>query len=264
MIDSHHIAHNWDRYEDFRKKKKTGIVTGFPAIDRNVPCIPGLVTLVGETKLGKSYLTMNIYAHLAQSGIPVVLVDKENGFMRTRTRLLCYLSGLTEPAITSGKFINDEEEKYYAAVEELHKLPIYYFDDIQQEEVEPVISEVGKLHKRRVFLVIDSLNRLIRDFDNRRGDVDSWVTLFNNLKLKYDNFLNIWVICEKNKAGETKESNTIDFITELWLEMYKDKSGSGVVLNCKAQRDGPSGVLATFEHTKPFCYRLQEVENVPE
>ena len=264
MIEEHHIAKDWDRYENFRLKKKTGITTGFAAIDHSVPCLPGLTTLVGETKLGKSYFTMNVYVHLAQKGIPVILIDKENGFMRTRTRLLCYLSGLTEPAITSGKFINDEEELYENAVSELRALPIYYFDDMQAELLEEYIKEVGKKHSKRVFVVIDSLNRLIKDFDNRRGDIDSWVTLFNNIKLKYDNFVNLWVICEKNKAGETKESNTIDYITELWLEMYKDKKGKGTVINCKAQRDGPSGVLATFEPSKPFCYRMETIEYVPE
>lgn len=264
MIDEYHIAKNWERYEGFRLKKKTGLSTGFPAIDKAIRALPGITTLVGATGLGKSYFTMNVYIHLARQGIPIILVDKEIGFVDMRTRLISFLSGLTEPAITSGKFINDEEQRYHNAVEELQKLPVYYFDDIKPEEVEPYIIEVGRLHKKRVFLVIDSLNRLIKDFDNRRGDIDQWMTLFNNLKMKYDNFLNIWVIAEKNKVGEVKESNTLEYITELWLDMIEGKDKKSVILACKKQRNGPKGVIATLRNVLPFCYQMEEAEYVPE
>ncbi len=263
MIEQYHIAHDWPRYEQFRLKKKTGLVSGYPEIDKAVPCLPGLTTLVGDTKLGKSYFTMNIYLNLAKKGIPVLLIDKENGSMRTRTRLICCLSGLTDAAVNSGKFIDNERELYDEAVTNLANLPIYYRDQLYKEDLEKDISEIGKTYNKRVFVVIDSVNRLVDDFENRRGDIDSWFTIFNNIKLKYDNFVNFWVICEKNKEGKTKESNSIDYLSELWLEMYKDKTG-GVVLNCKAQRDGPSGVIATFHPKVPFCYQMEAVEYIPE
>jgi replicative DNA helicase len=263
-LGEHHIGYDWTRYEDFRLRKKVGLSTGFSGIDRHIRGLPGLTTLVGQTGLGKSYFTMNVYLFLARQGIPVILVDKEIGFVDIRTRILCSLSGLTEAAITSGKFRGNEETKYLAAVEEIKELPIYYFDDIAPEDVENTIIQVGTLHRKRVFLVIDSLNRLIRDFENRRGDIDQWMTLFNNLKLKYDNRLNIWVIAEKNKEGEVKESNTVEFITELWLDMVPTKDTKTFNLVCKKQRNGPRGTLATMTHKLPFCYTFEEDSTVPD
>ena len=264
MINEYHIANNWEKYEEFRIKKKSGLTTGFAQIDKAIRALPGITTLVGATGLGKSYFTQNVYTRLAQQGIPVILVDKEIGFINVRTRILCQLSGLTEPAITSGKFIKDEEQRYAKAVEELKKLPIYYFDDIVQADVEEYIKQAGALHHKRVFLVIDSLNRLILDFENRRGDIDSWITLFNNLKLKYDNYLNIWLIAEKNKAGEVKESNTVEYITELWLDMVPTKDKQGIMLDVKKNRNGPRGVVTVLQNKLPFCYQMEEVESIPE
>lgn len=258
-ITQYHIFNNWQRYEDFRLKKKTGLPTGFTHIDKSVRALPGITTLVGSTGLGKSYFTMNIFLNIALKGIPVILIDKEIGFVDVRTRIICYLSGLTEPAVTSGKFVNDEEERYLEAIETLKELPLYYFDDIKREEVEEYVKLAGRYHSSRVFLVVDSLNRLITDFDNRRGDVDAWITLFNNLKLKYDNYLNIWLICEKNKQGDVKESNTIEFISELWLDMSPSRDGDSLIIDCKKQRNGPKGILTQLIPSTPFCYRLEEV-----
>jgi replicative DNA helicase len=263
-ISDFHIANNWEKYEEFRIKKKTGLTTGFVQIDKAVRALPGITTLVGATGLGKSYFTQNVYVNLAQQGIPVLLVDKEIGFVNVRTRILCQLSGLTEPAITSGKFIKDEESRYVQAVETLKQLPVYYFDDIKQCDVEGYIKEAGRLHNRRVLLVIDSLNRLILDFENRRADIDSWITLFNNLKLKYDNYLNIWLIAEKNKAGEVKESNTVEYISELWLDMIPTKDKQGIMLDVKKNRNGPRGVVTVLQNKLPFCYQMEEMESVPE
>ena len=263
-INDFHIANDWEKYEEFRIKKKTGLTTGFEQLDRAIRALPGITTLVGSTGLGKSYFTQNVYIHLAKKGIPVILIDKEIGFVNMRTRILCQLSGLTEPAITSGKFVNEEKDRYDQAVEEIKTLPLYYFDDIAQAHVEEYIVEAGRLHNRRVFLVVDSLNRLILDFENRRADIDSWITLFNNLKLKYDNRLNIWLIAEKNKAGEVKESNTIEYISELWLDMVQTKDKKGIIIDVKKNRNGPRGVVTVLQNENPFCYRMSEVENVPE
>ena len=259
-IEQYHIAQNWEQYEKFRLKKKTGLVTGFAEIDKAIRALPGITTLVGNTGLGKSYFTMNVYVNLLRKGIPVILIDKEIGFVDMRTRLLCNLSGLTPGAITSGKFVDDEEQRYEEAVEELQSLPLYYFDHIKQEDVEGYICEAGKLHQKRVFLVVDSLNRLILDFDNRRGDIDSWTTLFNDLKMKYDNYLNIWLICEKNNEGGIKESNTTEYISELWLDLFTSKDGKSLMLNCKKQRNGPKGILATLTNKMPFCYQMETME----
>jgi len=263
LLEDKHIAHDWPRYEEFRLRKKVGLSTGFKEFDSHVRGLPGITTLVGATGLGKSYFTMGIYANIARQGNPVILVDKEIGFVDVRTRLLSHLSGLTEAAITSGKFINDEERRYRRGVEELAQLPIYYFDDIKQEEVEPYFLAAKDLHKKRVFLVIDSVNRLIRDFENRRGDVDGWLTLFNNLKLKYDNQLNTWIICEKNKEGEIKESNTIEYITELWLDMVQLKGNDFISLICKKQRNGPRGEICRLTNKYPFCYTFEELTELP-
>lgn len=262
-LNEYHISHNWQQYEDFRIQKKTGLTTGFQEIDKKIWALPGITTIVGTTGLGKSYFSMNVYLHLARMGIPIILIDKEIGFVNIRTRLLCNLGSLEEKAITSGKFFADEGSRYKQSVETLCSLPIYYLSDIQQINLEEYIKEVGRLHKKRVFVVIDSINRLIRDYKDRRGDVDSWGTLINDLKLKYDNFVNFWIICEENKEDRIKESGTLEHLTELWLRMYRGKDGN-IILDCKKQRNGPQGVVATLAYKNPFCYQMETLEYLPE
>jgi KaiC/GvpD/RAD55 family RecA-like ATPase len=264
LLDEYHISKDWEKYEEFRLKKKTGLTTGFPSIDKEIRALPGFITLVGDTGLGKSYFTMNVFLHLARTGIPVILLDLENGRNRTRTRILSYLARITPDAIQSGKFINGEKEKYEEAVAELSGLPIYYFNEMRPDQLETHIKDIGTHHKKRVFVVIDSINRLIEDFEDRRKDIDMWSTLFNNLKVKYENFVNIWAICEENEKEGIKESGTTKHITELWLRMAKTKDKTGIFIECKKHRDGPVGIMAVLKAGYPFCFNMEEVESVPE
>jgi len=262
-IKEKQIAHNWDKFEQFRHKKFRGLLTGFREIDDAIVALPGLVTIMGDTGCGKSTFVLNVILHQAMNGTPVILVDKENGLQRTRLRMLCNLGGLTSGAI-EGNLMENEVEKYDKAKETLSKLPIYYLDELEPAKLEEYIQQAGPTSKNdHVLVVVDSLNRLTRGGDAKREDIDMWITLFNNLKNKYDNRLTIIQIAEKAKSQYgsgsvrgAKDSAEIDYISELTLDLYPTKDRTGAYVDCLKNRDGHKGVITILEPNYPFTYKV--------
>ena len=263
-----HIGDSWDRFEEFRLKKFRGLSTGFPEVDKAIVAMPGCVVVLGEPGCGKSTFVLNILAHNARQGIPTILFDKENGLQRTRLRLLCYLGDLSTGAIESGKFRGAEEARYNAAVEELQSLPIFYLETIEPSGFEQLIREIGKAYKQRVFVVVDSINRLCTDMsDGRRGNIDAWMSLFNDMKLKFDNYLTIMIVSEKAKAqygkassAGAKESGTIEYLGEVILDLYPTKDKQATIVECTKNRDGRKGVITTLMPTEPFTYKINDTQ----
>lgn len=263
-----HIGENWTKFEDFRLKKFRGLSTGFPEIDKAIIAMPGCVVVLGEPGCGKSTFILNILAHNARQGVPTILFDKENGLQRTRLRLLCYLGGLTTAAIESGNFRGAEETRYQNAVTELHSLPIFYLDKIEPAGLEELIREVGKKYKKQIFVVIDSIQRLCTDLsEGRRGNIDAWMSLFNDLKLKFDNYLTILIVSEKTKAqyGKAsttggKESGEIEYLGEVNLDLYPTKDKQATIVECTKNRDGRKGVITTLVPAEPFTYKINDTQ----
>lgn len=277
MIENHHISSDWDRFDKYRTNAPRGLVTGFSDMDRSIIGLPNLVTVMGEPKCCKSTFVMNIAMYLAPQGNPIILLDKENGLQRTRLRMLSMLSGLTIGAIKSRSMTAEETARFTTAEAELKSLPIYYIaEEVSGPALEELIREVGKKHKQHVVLVADSLQSLVQDFKDRRASVDYWVFLFNELKLKYENFLTIIVVSEKNrqsygtgsKSG-AKESGGIEYKSEMVIDLYpkgdKDSpDADAIIAECVFNRDGDTGVIATLVKPYPYCYKLKEREFIPE
>ncbi len=272
MIDESHIANNWDKFESYRKNQIRGLLTGFKEMDKAIVGLPGLTTIMGEPKCLKSTFVMNIALNKAQENIPIILVDTENGLQRTRLRMLCHLAGITVTAIKSNRLVYDEEIRYNDAVNILKKLPIYYIESsTSSQEIKSIIKEVGQKHKKKILLIVDSLQSLISEFKDRRASIDYWVFFFNELKLVYQEWLTTILVSEKNrqsygtstKSG-AKESGGIEYKSELVFDMRPDSGGAFIWVEAIFNRDGDVGIVSKLLKPDPYCYKLVEAEYVPE
>lgn len=263
QINDFHIGNNWESYERNRQQKRRGLLTGFREVDKAIIQLPGLVNIMGDTGCGKSTFVLNILLYNAMQGVPVILVDNENGCQRTRTRMLCYLGNITQEAVESNTFYDDEEERYLEAVEQLQKLPIFYFSEMDKYKVEDFIEAVGAEYKKHVLVVLDSLHTLLDGSQEEIEELKAWVNQINTLKNKYDGYLTFIMISEKSKDQYgrgtnkgAKGSSSIDYRSELTLNLYPTSNGQGAVLECKKNRDGKKGVITVLYPDDPFTYHV--------
>lgn len=265
-LESLHIGNRWSIYESVRLKKRKGRTTGFAHIDKAMVVLPGFINILGDTNCGKSTLLMNIFAHNALKGVPVLLCDNENGLTLTRTRLLCHIGQLTPEAVESGKFFGDEERRYTEAVNTLVSLPIYYLDRLDEEQIEKAVRELGKKYQKPVVLVVDSLNAFISGKEDERSELTRWVNFFNTLKNQLENWINIIMVTEKRKedfgSGNNrgaKGAGSIDYRVEFALHLYPTKDKKGTIVAFEKNRFGPKGIITTLRPSNPFTYTLEEV-----
>lgn len=262
------IGKNWNTFEEHKLKQKRGLKTGYSEIDKAIIGLPGLVTLWGDTGCGKSTFMLHTILHNAQNGVPVIMLDKENGLYRTRLRTICNLANLTPAAVESGNFYDGEEAQYNKAVDQLQSLPIYYINEFHIDQVEEAYLAVKKAENAdQVLIVIDSLHRLDRYGNEPKEAAALWMGKFNNLKLKYENHLTLVVISEKSKGqyGQAstrggKDSGSIEYLSEMIFDLYKDRRDPQnpiTIVDCLKNRDGSDGMLMSFRFAEPYCYKLQ-------
>ncbi len=265
------LADNWESFEVYRSKQARGLLTGFKTIDTKLVGLPGLTTIMGEPKTYKSTFAMNIALNASLRGSPVILIDKENGIQRTRQRILSNLAKISYDAIRS-KLTDEEQQAYKNARNTIAGLNFYYENMLgivnPNEFLTELIQEIGRKHQQKVILIVDSLQSLVLDFKDRRGAVDFWVFLFNDLKLKFDGYLTIILISEKNRqaygasnrAG-AKESGGIEYKSEMLLDLYRTGENK-IFLDCVFNRDGYTGIVTELEIPKPFYWQVEESNNL--
>lgn len=265
-LQEFHIGTKWEEFELSRLRLQKGLKTGFSQFDQKVITLPGFTTIMGDTGVGKSAFVSNIILYNAQKGHPVLLFDNEVGLTETRKRLLCILGDLTFGAIESNVWYDNEKERYEKATKELCQLPIYYLPELSEESLETTIIEAGKTHQKHVLVVIDSIHAFIQGGDKERDELTKWSNLFNTIKNKYEGKVTIIMLSEKAKAQYGAESNgaagsrTIDFRSELTINMYQDKEASCTYLKAIKHRKGKKGIISVLYPPEPFTYKLEERE----
>ncbi len=272
VSDEYLIGKNWKSFENYLSNKSRGLLTGFPELDRTIVGFPGLTVVMGEPKCCKSTFVMNIVVFQALKGMPIILVDTENGLQRTRLRMICYLTGLTANALKSGNLNEDEQKKYASGTAILQALPIYFFISCSNPEaLRGLIQSVGQKHKEKILLVVDSLQSLITEFKDRRGAIDNYLYFFNEIKQTYENWVTTILVSEKNRSGYgtsskagAKESGGIEYKGELVLDLFPAKDSEDVLVECVFNRDGDTGLISRLMKPNPYSYRLLECEYVPE
>ena len=271
------IGYDWEKFEHYIKHQSRGLLTGYSQLDKRLIGLPGLTTVMGEPKCCKSTFVLEIGLRKALEGLPVILLERENGIQRTRLRLLANISGIPDAKIKANVLSTEEMARYSKACEQLESLPLFYVgSSIDAETLESYITSIGKRHSRPVLLIVDSLQKLILDFRDRRSSVDYWVFLFNDLKNKYNSKLTIIMVSEKNRGaygnsgssyngkGAAKESGGIEYTTELLLDLFPSDDESAIKVAAIFNRDGDTGMVGELQKSQPFIYHLEDVDSIPE
>lgn len=201
--------------------------------------------LQGETGASKSTLALQIAHHNLKLGNPVLMIDKENGEGRIRSRLICQRFGVSETDI---KTVPEEKLREWAR--EIARYPLYiYTESVKSfEEVEERLKEMGEQHPDRPsILMIDSLQAMNAIDEDQRVSLEKWMYKFDEWKVQADGKLTIIVTSEKNRAsygnsdvGGAKGSNSVEYKAESLLDIRLSNDGNIIVKVAKA-RDGLRG-----------------------
>lgn len=264
------IYQDWNKFDDYLSKATHGLKSYVPEVDNVISEIPGLLVIQGEPKSCKSTVALGVAIENCKEGVACLYWDRENGLQRTRLRMLSYLSQVNPQAIKFNIMPDPERHRVNDAISTLKNLPFYYNMSNNVEEVQENLSKLLQKHSKVLFIV-DSLQSLVQELNDRRASVDYWVYLFNELKLQYEGQLTIAVISEKNRysygiasKGGAKESGSIEYKAEMVWDIYiRPDEPQTIHMECTYNRDGETGYLTSFFKPNPFSYKLDYRRSLP-
>lgn len=262
------INQNWEAFLAFRKRRLHGLQTGLPALDKVLLGMSGVTLVQGAPGTNKSTLVMQIALHNAQQGTPVLIVDRENGRERFRTRLVC-----CSARKSSVDVLTAPEEELGEWVGPLTELPIYHSTaPTKPEGVRQLVSAILDKFNRPMLLVIDSLQAMPALADNERMSIQQWLNELDQMKLDFEGKLTVLVTSEKSRGSDNydkasmaaaKGAGAIEYKSEIVIDVRQSKEG-GLVLEVVKNRDGVANVavdlervLADHSNSASFCFRLE-------
>jgi len=271
-----HITNYWDRFEDFLANRVQGIKTGFPGLDSAVLGLPGLTVVQGEPKSNKSTFCLQVALNHAKHYGPVIYYDAENGVSRLLWRLGCLINGCssTEYSKAESKDLRLQTKEFL----EKHPFTIIEEDGGQIDNLylEEMVATVYEKHpKKKILLVLDSVQALPVLHENKRYSIDTWLQSIEAVKKNYQGYLTILVTSEKSKSmykeavvGGSKDSGGIEYKAELLLDMQAPTADrASCLLTIAAGRDIPKGEqiflapkLANLKDPHSFTFTLEEEE----
>ena len=198
------------------------------------------VTIGGASNVGKSLIMLNLAWKLS-TRIPVVLLDFENGSVRTAARLL---------ALAGFKFANEDVpimEGHGAAIARArlaHRGALYLVDPDAVRgapDLEAICQRVrSKCRAGPAVLIVDSLHKLPPAAGNKRDSVDEWCRCLERLRLKYDVTILVTSEVGRNAKGDDpfKESTEIKYASDVALTVEGNPSRDSGQLVMRKHRDG--------------------------
>lgn len=247
-----------------------GVQSGLPNLDRELRGLQGIVGILGGPKSCKSTLALQIGLYNASIGNPVLFIDRENGLMHMRERIICSYHNTPW-----ADFCKRSDVQKVKAFESLNKLPFFLVNaPFDMEQLEQWVGELVEGAPDKAVLVLDSLHKLPMEMDNMRSSVDKWLLFLDHLKLKHNRKLTIITTCEKGRGkyegafkDGAKESGRIEYTLEQQLDMRQEDGG--IVLECTYNRHGPTGDKLFFQSIYArsgdkwsFLFKLKEKEVV--
>jgi replicative DNA helicase len=266
-LQSLSINNNWESFLSFRKRRLQGLQTGLPALDKVLLGLSGITLIQGAPGSCKSSLAMQIALHNAKSGTPVVIIDRENGRDRFRTRLVCCYN-----TVSSVDVLTTDEETLGSWVAPLLELPMYHSTTpTTPEGIRLLIAEALEHFNRPILLVVDSLQAMPPLTDNERMSLQQWLNELDQIKLDHEGKVTIVVTSEKSRGQDnydkasmssSKGAGAIEYKSEIVLDLRQAKDG-GLVLEILKNRDGIANVaidlqkvLADKSNPASFSFRL--------
>lgn len=273
MLPEKHIKNDWRKFYDFCENRLKGVSTGIDVLDKQLLGLRGIVCIRGAPKTNKSTLTLQMAKHYAETHGPVLFYDRENGINRLRLRLLC--QELPSSEIDLVCRLREKDQTLNPAIHKVCGLPFYVLFDEEISDIKALINEAIQEYKKPILLVVDSLQKLRMNLQERRNSIDRWLCDLDELKVEYEHKLRIIFTSEKNYAnytnpqlGGSKDSSEVEYSAECILDLRRDPESDRIICHVAADRDGPDGediylrkVLTDLSNPRSFCYRLEGAED---
>jgi len=132
---------------------------------------------------------------------------------------------------------------------------------------------IGKGQKP--LLIIDSIQKLQHDLNDRRASIDSWLCNIDSMKVEFEQNLKTILVIEKSYSGYekhdlggSKDSSEIEYTVESMLNLrHHPENNKRVVCRIAKDRDGVRGCDIELElqfadpaNERSFTYKLGEVK----
>jgi replicative DNA helicase len=261
------------------------VSTGFPELDRALGggfSVPTLGILGAKPKCGKSTLLQQIVVNVVKKGGYAYVVDRENGIDRYVRRLICSMEQInpdsfgdsfvpTEPWRRAEKEILEGSLSKRLFIERTARFDAKLLGSRIAE-----ISELAKADDNAPFIVVlDSLQKLPLNLNDRRAGIDGWVRALEWMRDKYRAVIILASELKRPPQGQAykpsevslKESGDIEYTADLVLTMDRqedqnddyitDKPPQPTVMRIVFNRDGQTGRVADYRLVYPF-HRMEE------
>lgn len=256
------------------------IATGWPRLDVVLGgglAIPSLNVLGAAPKSGKSTWAQIVAVRHVEAGGAAYHLDLENGRRRYYRRLLCRWAQLGPHEVHRDRFPSRAAaERWTAAKERLRALEQLYVEVLPPKDLASRLATVrAAVGDRRLLVVIDSLQKLPGDLEDRRATVDGWVRLLERLRLELDAAFLVISEIKRDRTGAYvahesafKESGGIEYAADVAMTLTRPRADEDEeevsTLRIELARDcdeDPRGDVASYAPVRPF-YGLEEREPV--
>jgi replicative DNA helicase len=273
MLKDLRIDHLKDGFYEFLARDHRGIMTGLQEFDDQLLGLPGMTTLRGDPKAGKSMLVTQMVVHILSSGIPVYHVDRENGVNELQLRALANLSKVPREVIRSGEY-NEKERKVLREVsDKLYGLDWYIntrAESTTRDQIKQDVTALLSSHDK-VMMVVDSLHSMPALDSDPNHNVTLWLQFLEDFKKDNEGKLYIVSISEKLKAafndqtarlGSGAGTRKLDYAGDLILELKFNPETKIRSLHCIGNRHGEC-FFRVCQFGKPvpekFCCKFETV-----
>ena len=251
-LDETRIDKNWKAFLAYRDRRLQGVQTGIDAFDKYLLGLGGVTTIQGETGCNKSTLALQIVHFNLKLGHPCLMLDRENGDGRIRSRLMCQANNVSETEI---KVCSIEQLKKYR--EPVKDLPLHVYTEATKdlELLKSRVEEALQVYQKPLILLVDSVQAMPPLDPDRAMNIEKWMNYFDQLKLDYEGKLTILITSEINRAsyglegglGAGKGSNAIEFKSETLIDLRSGQGPNDIKALIAKDRDGQKGAMFLVE-----------------
>lgn len=221
------------------KGKITGLETGFRDIDKKLQGLQkGEVWVIGgRPAMGKTAFALNICAHAALAGEPVLVFSLEMPRAALMRRVFAALGGVANEKLKSGDLSPEEWDRINAAANKLKGKPLYIDDTPERTsaQIRAAVRRFAAKHGRPPALVVIDYLQLMTDEggDSRQGQIS---TMSRNVKLMArEHDTPVILLSQLNRSleqradkrplmSDLRESGSIEQDADMVAMLYREKA----------------------------------------
>jgi KaiC/GvpD/RAD55 family RecA-like ATPase len=264
------IKNNWDYFINYLDRRVNGVLTGIEELDAYLLGLGNVTVFQGDTGTNKSTLMLQIALHQLEQGHPVLMLDKENGQGRIRSRLTCQMNAISENDL----LVADRAQRL-KWVKPVMELPFFvYTESVKDFEViEKRIEEMSRAFPTKpLMFMVDSLQALTPVTEDQRVSLEKWLYWADSMKIQYDGRLTILMTSEVRRAayeaqeavGRAKGTNAVEYKAEVLLNLKEMKDTGQIKVEIAKNRDNIKGGVIKLEkmfsdpsNNRSFMFKLK-------